>query len=88
MANKVKIFKLGGQAVYGLGLILIIIGGCCLDSTDLHIPVALILLGAGTCLIKYIKLHRCNRKERTCIKYCSVRNQIVSGSLLIPTKLD
>ena len=49
--------------MYGLGLFLIVVGGCCLDSVDLRIPVALILLGAGTCLIKYIKLHRCNRRE-------------------------
>ncbi|PXV85127.1 hypothetical protein C8E03_11951 [Lachnotalea glycerini] len=48
--------------MYGLGLTLIIIGGCCMDSVDLRIPVALILFGAGTCLIKYTKLHRCNRK--------------------------
>jgi hypothetical protein len=49
--------------MYGIGLTLIIIGGCFLDSKDLRIPVALILFGAGICLIKYIKLHRCNRRQ-------------------------
>lgn len=50
--------------MYGLGLILIIIGGCFLDSQDIRIPAVLILFGAGTCLIKYIKLRQRNRKVR------------------------
>lgn len=42
--------------MYGLGLTLIIIGSCFLDSQDFRIPVIFILSGAGTCLIKYTKI--------------------------------